>query len=70
MLAEDLRLLKWQENLHVTGWEKRRKESKKGIGMGPATLGGSYERGKVPATWEAPSPAGRSAKIEGELQSL
>ena len=26
-LAEDLRLLKGQENLHVTGWEKRKKRN-------------------------------------------
>ena len=37
--------------------------------MGPAPLGGSCGRGKVPAPWEAPSPA-RSAGTEGELQSL
>ena len=38
--------------------------------MGPAPLGGSCERGKVPSPWELPSPAGRSAGTERELQRL
>ena len=38
--------------------------------MGPEPLRGSCERGNVPAPWEAPSAVGRSAQIEGELQSL
>ena len=48
------------------GKKKMRKESR----MGPAPLGGSYERGKVPAPWKAPSLVGRSAGTEGELQRL
>ena len=38
--------------------------------MGPVPLGGSCERGKVPSPWEPPSPAGRSARTEREIQRL
>lgn len=38
--------------------------------MGPVTLVGSYETGKVPSPWKAPSLAGRSSKAERELQGL
>ena len=38
--------------------------------MGPVTLVGSYETGKVPSPWKAPSLAGRSSKAERELQRL
>lgn len=42
--AEDLRLLKAQENLHVTGWDKRKKkEREKGTRAGLAPPGGSCE---------------------------
>lgn len=33
--------------------------------MGPLHLGGSYERGKFPVTWEVPPVARRSAGIWG-----
>ena len=71
MLAENLRLLKGQENLHATGLKKREteKESQKGIRMSPAPLEGGCERGKIPVPWEA-SQAERLAGTEVELQSL
>ena len=65
VLAEDLRLLKGQESLHVTRSRRRRK--KNWIGWGPGPLGGSYER-KVPAPWEVPSPMGRSTETERKLE--
>lgn len=71
MLAENLRLLKGQENLHATGLKKREteKESQKGIRTSPAPLEGGCERGKIPVPWEA-SQAERLAGTEAELQSL
>ena len=38
--------------------------------MGPAPLGGSCEREKVPSPWEPHSPAGRSEGTDRELQRL
>ena len=73
MLAENLRLLKGQENLHATGLKKKRereKESHKGIRTSPAPLEGGCERGKIPVPWEASSQAERLAGTEAELQSL
>ena len=46
------------------------KEKKEENRTGPAPLGGSCERGKFPSPWEAPSPVGRSAGAEKELQRL
>ena len=46
------------------------KEKEKGIRMGPAPLGGSCERGKVPLPWEPLSTVGRSVGTERELQRL
>ena len=46
MLAEDLRLSKRQETLHIPCWAKEiRKNVDKRIGMGPLPLGGSCEGG-------------------------
>ena len=41
-----------------------------GIGMGPAPLGGSCERRMLTSPWEPPSPAGRYARSDRELQRL
>lgn len=38
--------------------------------MGPVSLEGSCGRGKVPSSWECPSPPGRSARIDRGLQRL
>ena len=38
----------------------------KGIGTGPAPLGGRWKGGKVPPPWGAPSRAGTLAGTEGE----
>lgn len=38
--------------------------------MGPVPLGERGETGKAPSPWEAPSPAGGSARAERELQRL
>ena len=36
-------------------WAGQKKKRQKGIGNGPAPLGGSCEKGKVSAHWEVPS---------------
>lgn len=38
--------------------------------MGSLPRRGSYERGKFPLPWQPPSPAGRSARTDRELQRL
>ena len=38
--------------------------------MGPVYLEGSCGRGKLPSSWECPSPAGRSARIDRGLERL
>ena len=38
--------------------------------MEPAPLEGSYERAKVPISWEVPAPAETSARTEWELWRL
>lgn len=68
-LEGDLRLLKNQENLHVTGYEKTLKK-KKGVGSEAVPLRESCERGKVPVPREAPSPSRRVVGTEGEPLSL
>ena len=50
--------------------KKKKKESEKGIGTEPVPLGGSCEWGKVSTPWEAPSPVGRLAGTDRELQSF
>ena len=72
MLAKNFRLLKEQENLHVTGFEKKEREQQrqKGIRKGPAPREGGCERGKIPVPREASSQAERLAGTEQELQSL
>ena len=52
------------------GQKKKEKKKDKGIGTGPAPLGGSCEGEKFATLWEVPSLVGRSARMEGELQSL
>ena len=66
-LAEDLRLSKGQGNLHVTGWDKKRKE--KGIEMGTWPPERELWRRKGSCPWEWPSLVGRSARTERELRS-
>ena len=67
-LAEDIIKPKLQERSpHNQEWWKKKK---KGIGMGPCTLGKSYERGKVPSPRESPSLVGTWAETERELQRL
>ena len=39
----------------------RGEKSEKQTGMGNAPLGGSWERGELPAPWEVPEPPRRSA---------
>lgn len=60
--AENLRLLKWQETLHVTGSDKRKKEEKRtrkeGMGMEPAPLGEDCEGTKVPHILGSPHTSG------------
>ena len=71
-LAEDLGPLKGQENLHGTGYDKRKSKKKKrekGIGMAPEARGGSCDRGKPPACWEARLRAGRTVRTEAVLWS-
>ena len=47
--------------------EKREREREKGIGMEPAAMGGSCERGKLPACWDVRLLARRSVWTEGAL---
>ena len=49
---------------------EREKKKKKGIKMRPALLRGSCERGKEYAPQKATYLTGRSARMEGEPQSL
>ena len=49
---------------------KEKKEEEEENRTGPAPLGGSCQRGKVALPWEAPSPVGRAAGTERELQRL
>ena len=67
MLAEDLRSLQGQGNCHVT--QKDKKQARAEWDWTHAT-GRELWRRKGPACWEVPSPAGRSARTEGERQSL
>lgn len=49
---------------------REKKKRERGIGMEPAAMGGSRERGKLPACWEVRLLAGRSVWTEGALQGL
>ena len=68
-LAEDLEHWKGQERLPLNwiGWKKEEgKKKRRGSGTGPATLVGSWGRGEVPASREAPSLMGKLFGTEGE----
>ena len=50
--------------------EEKGKRKRRGSRMGPMPLTGTWRWGEVPTCWETPTPMGRSAATEGELQGL
>ena len=57
MLREVFKPPKWQETLHITGYNKSKKrdreEEKKGLRRASAFLRENSEREKVPTAWDA-----------------
>lgn len=68
MLAEDLQTSEAIKSLCI--WVRQRRKKKDRNQDGTCTIGRSYERGKVPVTWEVPSMARRSTGIWGNLRAL
>ena len=50
--------------------KKKKRERETGSRTSSEPLGGSLKRRKLPESQEDPSPAGRSARTERELQKL